>query len=201
MQQTAEPVSRQHQIARAALACFSRAGFHGASMQDICAEAGMSAGALYRYFPSKAAIIVAIVEAEREAHAQMFQPLDDAPDPLAALQELGEVFLTHHLSGVSGMLASDVVAEAARNPEVQAAVEKTATFIRETLTRALVRGQTLGVVDPSLDTEAAGYLIMSLGDGMCAQPAGPPGLDAPRIVATLNLLLTRFCRPAGDLAS
>ena len=34
-------------------------------MQEICAEAGMSPGALYRYFPSKVAIIAAIAEAER----------------------------------------------------------------------------------------------------------------------------------------
>ena len=40
----------------AAQRCFVRSGFHGASMQDICAEAGMSPGNLYRYFPSKEAL-------------------------------------------------------------------------------------------------------------------------------------------------
>ena len=37
-------------ILDAAKACFVRYGFQGASMQQICAEAGMSPGALYRYF-------------------------------------------------------------------------------------------------------------------------------------------------------
>ncbi len=48
---------RRVQILDAARACFASAGFHGASMHQICAEARMSPGALYRYFPSKDAII------------------------------------------------------------------------------------------------------------------------------------------------
>ena len=48
---------RRNEILEAAQRCFVRSGFHHASMQDICAEAGMSPGKLYRYFPSKEAII------------------------------------------------------------------------------------------------------------------------------------------------
>ena len=193
---TTDATARQRHIAKAALICFGRSGFHGASMQDICAEAGMSAGALYRYFPSKAAIIVAIVEAEREQHAQMFAPLEDAADPLAALQALGEAFLTQQLTGNTGMLTFDVIAEAGRNPEVMQAVEKTASFVRDTLRRAMQRGQGLGVVDPSLDVEAACQLILALGDGLCVQFGGPHGIAAERIIASLKLLLERFCRPS-----
>ena len=47
---------RRAEILAAAQRCFVRSGFHGASMQEICAEAGMSPGNLYRYFPSKEAI-------------------------------------------------------------------------------------------------------------------------------------------------
>ncbi len=56
---------RRRQILAAARICFARAGFHGASMGQICAEAQMSPGALYRYFPSKDAIIEAIADEER----------------------------------------------------------------------------------------------------------------------------------------
>ena len=191
----ADPIARQRHIAEAALVCFGRSGFHGASMQDICAEAGMSAGALYRYFPSKAAIIVAIVEAERERHAAMFAPLEDAADPLAALQLLGEAFLTQQMTGHTGMLTFDVIAEAGRNPEVMRAVEKTATFVRDTLCRAMKRGQGLGVVDPDLDIEAACQLITALGDGLCVQLSGPHGIAPEWIIEAVKLLLERFCRP------
>lgn len=44
---------RQIFIITAAKACFSRSGFHGASMSDISRESGLGAGQLYRYFNSK----------------------------------------------------------------------------------------------------------------------------------------------------
>jgi AcrR family transcriptional regulator len=46
--------ARRQQILDAALACFSRRGFHQSTMQDICQEAELSPGAVYRYFRSKA---------------------------------------------------------------------------------------------------------------------------------------------------
>lgn len=48
------------EILAAARRCFVRNGFHRTSMQDIFAEAGRSAGAVYRYFPAKEDIIVAV---------------------------------------------------------------------------------------------------------------------------------------------
>lgn len=53
-------MDRREEILAAAKRCFSRSGFHGTSMQEICAEARMSPGSLYRYFPSKEAIIAGI---------------------------------------------------------------------------------------------------------------------------------------------
>jgi AcrR family transcriptional regulator len=53
---------RRDQIVSAALACVVRHGFHAASMDQIAAEARMSVGQIYRYFPSKEAIVHAIVE-------------------------------------------------------------------------------------------------------------------------------------------
>ena len=57
---------RRRTILDAALACFDRRGLHGTTMQDIVAESGLSAGAIYTYFDSKDAIIAAIA-ADRHA--------------------------------------------------------------------------------------------------------------------------------------
>lgn len=48
---------RQQQIISAAKNCFSRSGFHGASMADISHESGLGAGQIYRYFSSKKLIV------------------------------------------------------------------------------------------------------------------------------------------------
>src|SRR3954471_12703655 len=85
--------AQQQRILSAAMACFARSGFHKASMQDICAEAGMSAGNLYRYFRSKEAIIAAISEGERVRNAAFFEQLQRAEAPVLALIELARRYL------------------------------------------------------------------------------------------------------------
>ena len=59
---------RKQQILEAAIAVFSRLGFHKARMDDIVEESGLSKGTLYWYFESKDDIIASILESlfERE---------------------------------------------------------------------------------------------------------------------------------------
>jgi AcrR family transcriptional regulator len=52
--------ARRRQILDAALVCFSRDGFHQTPMQAIFEEAGLSPGAVYRYFKGKDEIVAAI---------------------------------------------------------------------------------------------------------------------------------------------
>ena len=42
---------------RAAIACFVERGFHGTAVPQIAQRAGVSAGTLYHYFPSKEALV------------------------------------------------------------------------------------------------------------------------------------------------
>jgi TetR/AcrR family transcriptional regulator, transcriptional repressor of aconitase len=59
--------ARRRQIVDAAIVCFARDGFHRATMQDICREARLSPGAIYRYFSGKDEIVEAIAD---ERHAR-----------------------------------------------------------------------------------------------------------------------------------
>ena len=52
---------RRAHIVAAAERAFVRYGFHAATMTQVADEAGMSAGNLYRYFPSKEAIVEGLV--------------------------------------------------------------------------------------------------------------------------------------------
>jgi len=56
---------RRARILDAAEHCFVRSGFHRTTMQDIAAEAKMSPGNLYRYFPSKDAMAAGLAERDR----------------------------------------------------------------------------------------------------------------------------------------
>src|SRR3978361_1987832 len=85
---------RRDEILSAAQRCFVRSGFHQASMQEICAEAGMSAGNLYRYFPSKEALIAGIAERDRAEVAQDFASVDLSQGLFAVLEGLAH----HHFA-------------------------------------------------------------------------------------------------------
>lgn len=49
-------------VLRAALACIVRKGYHGCSIRDIAEEADSSVSALYHYYPSKQAMLLALFE-------------------------------------------------------------------------------------------------------------------------------------------
>lgn len=52
--------AQRARIADSALRVFAHKGFQGTSMSDIITESGMSAGAIYAYFPGKADIIAEV---------------------------------------------------------------------------------------------------------------------------------------------
>ena len=60
MQQRSEE-TRAH-LLEASLKQFSSSGYDAASVDDICAEAGVSKGAFYHHFPSKQAVFLALFE-------------------------------------------------------------------------------------------------------------------------------------------
>ncbi len=55
--------ARRAQIVDAAVTCFARDGFHRTTMHDICREAALSPGAVYRYFASKEELLEALEQA------------------------------------------------------------------------------------------------------------------------------------------
>lgn len=55
---------RREEFLQAALQRFSKLGYSATSTRDICAEVGLVHSAIYNYFPSKEAVVLAIEERE-----------------------------------------------------------------------------------------------------------------------------------------
>lgn len=189
-------LSPRTRVLDAAMACFARSGFHGASMGQICAAAGMSPGAVYRYFPSKVSIIAAIVEAERARHASFFERLASADDPVEALTSLGVDVLADVLAGPTAALCAETMAEAIRNPEIRAIYDRAYRDTVHDMADALRRGQRQGRVDPGLDVQTACQLVLAICDGLTLHQALDPSLTAARFRPVLQQLLLRLFRPA-----
>src|SRR5271163_2263148 len=82
---TADAERRAHIVAAAERA-FVRFGFHAATMSQVADEAGMSAGNLYRYFPSKEAIVEGLCLADQVERSEAFAALASAADLRAAMR-------------------------------------------------------------------------------------------------------------------
>ena len=83
--------ARRNQILDAAKRCFLRDGFHETSMQDLFAEAGLSAGAVYRYFSSKDNMVLAIAEQSMREVIAMIHSFVAAPPGKGLGDALGNV--------------------------------------------------------------------------------------------------------------
>jgi len=55
------PRNRKAQILDAAAVLFHRSGYHGVGMEEIAAAVGITAGALYRHFPSKQELLAGVL--------------------------------------------------------------------------------------------------------------------------------------------
>ncbi len=112
---------RRAHIMAAARRCFVRDGFHAASMQDLVEEAGMSSGAVYRYFASKDAVIEAIAAQNLDqVVAVLAQAIDDGASPQAAIASVLEFVTLRHGEDGFAAIALLVWSEALRNPTLAA---------------------------------------------------------------------------------
>lgn len=189
-------IDNRRRILDAAMTCFARAGFHGTSMQEICQEARMSPGGLYRYFTSKDAIIEAIAAEERERNARYLSAVEVESNHLAALFGGGFAFLKDMAGSRDAALCAEVCAEAQRNPRIRDIFEVNHRQVRDTLRSAIVAAQAAGEIEPALDPDVVVTVLIALGDGLIVRPAFDPDMSVARIEPGLRELISRMLRPA-----
>jgi TetR/AcrR family transcriptional repressor of uid operon len=186
-------MDRQGEILQAAKRCFSRSGFHGTSMQQICAEAQMSPGSLYRYFPSKEAIIAGIAEQDRADVAEKFQTIIDAPNFFEALAFAARRYIIDE-SMEEVCLQTEIKAESRRNPEIAKIYEGVEKEVKAGMLNVLRAGVARGDIPPAVNLEIAATMLMALVDGLYWRRAVDPEFDAETVLPTLlsvtNFLLT-----------
>jgi len=185
---------RRAEILDAAERCFARAGFHRASMQDICGEAAMSPGNLYRYFPSKEALIAGICERNRAEAVASFALVDQAPEFFEGLAGLAR----HHLVDRTEdevALCAEIMAESRRHPDIAQLYQGIEKDIRDRIAGLLKQAAGRDEIRNDLDLDAAASVLMLLGDGMSWRRSVDPSFDAekvlPLILAMVRGLLAK----------
>ena len=185
--------ARRRQILDAASACFARQGFHQTSMQDICREADLSPGAVYRYFASKEEIIAATCQECQEHNLEHMQTATgQRKDPLEVLDLLVDSdFGWLDNPEVQDHLRMNIQlwAEALNSPQVMEVFRRDFLDIwLEALTRLVGRVQETGQLNPSLEPASAARVLLSAYHGLVLQKAFDPGVDISKYGTVLKAL-------------
>lgn len=192
---------RRTEILDAAERCFARAGFHRASMQDICSEAGMSPGNLYRYFPSKEALIAGICERNRADAVDSFKHVEDAPEFFAALAGLARYHLVDRTDDEVSICA-EIMAESRRHPDIRQLYQTIENEIRDRMAAMLKAAAERGEIRADLDTQAVAGLLMAIGDGMSWRRSVDPKFSAEEALPLiLNMVHGLLVLPKSDAGS
>lgn len=188
---------RRRQIMDAGIACFRRRGFHQTSMQEICAEAGISAGALYRYFASKTDIIAAIAE---ELHAEGDTAFLNAAQEIGFLKALEQTAADAYqrFSAGDGALFADVVAESIRDEAISSSLKAIAERSASLLAQAITSAQARGEVDRRLDPLSTAHILAALIEGIALRHAFLRDADADAAAAEFRLVAERFLSPRHE---
>jgi len=198
----ATQAARREHILDAAERCFARSGFHRTTMHDICKEAGISAGALYVYFPSKEALIAGISERDRAEFAKRLAVLAEAPDFLRALSVLGEQYFLEEPAH-KRLMCVEIGVESTRNPQVGEIYRGVDRFVLAGFEKLFQRLKDEGRIDPSLDIRTLARVFITIGDGLFWRRAVDPDFDAktvlPAVVQLIGTLLN--VKPATPASS
>jgi AcrR family transcriptional regulator len=129
--QTERAQAQCERILCAAQKCFIEHGFHAAGMALIAETADMSPGLIYRYFNSKNAIILAIIQRQLENARAGIRALHDAPDVAAAAFDAFDCWRRADPRLMNAALFLEMSAEASRNPELATALATSDNEIRK----------------------------------------------------------------------
>jgi AcrR family transcriptional regulator len=190
--------SNRAAIVAAARRCFARDGFHQTSMPDLVAEAGISAGAFYRYFSGKDELIREIA---RESFAGVGSVVIgrlerlEAPSAADVIGVLTSTFTAGTLTvgdreidlDEQGRVAVQAWGEIARNAELRNESRNGLERFTGAIAGALARGQRAGRVPAGLDPADGAWLVFALLPGMILQRAmlGHDGAAVGRAAAAL----------------
>jgi len=152
-------MNTRERVIQVALEVFAEKGVHGATMVEIAKRAGVTGGALYRYFESKEDIFQAVVEQHSGAFAalDMVRGLMPELEPKTAFKFLCQGMFLYFYTELDFMRL--IVGESLKNPDVSSSFLDTMLLPARDFTRECIdlwqqKGLLCEDVDPDIATSA-----------------------------------------------
>lgn len=182
-------------IIEAAIRLFSNRGFNAASVDDICAEAGVSKGAFYHHFESKQALFLALLDSWLKNIDNAIDAAKDQPAP-ATFLAMTEAF--PYIFGSAGdnlPMFLEFWLQASRDEEIWKASVAPYRRYHQAFTDLIQRGMDEGsFVD--MDASLTARMIVAMAMGLLLQslldPAGAEWEELARRIT--GMLLDNFLK-------
>jgi AcrR family transcriptional regulator len=171
---------RRTQIIAAARTCFARAGFHRTTLQNVFAEAKLSAGCVYSYFASKEDLVLAIAEERHQDERQALAEGSGTQDAIEGLRLIAQRFAADYLEQEGRerrLIALQTWAESMLNPSIRKSVIAGLEEPKRQIAALIRRGQTQGSLSRNLDPEATASAMIAMFHGFILQTLWEPGFD------------------------
>lgn len=163
---------RRRQIVDAAAQLVAAKGMHATSMRDVIAASGMSAGAVYHYYPAKSSLMEAIgdmIEERYSAAARELAARPDTPDPVELIHALTTSMIPADGAADLSGVGVAVWAEAMHDDVVAASTRRVFTTLRGGLATIARRWRDDGRLPPDADPEEIAAVLYGLMPGYVVQ--------------------------------
>lgn len=163
--------AHREKILDAAMICFSRKGFTETTIPDICREAQLSTGAVYRYFKNKDDLIEASVQKHRAERSKRLTMIEEknAPEMLDRLYQLQVLRLLSPEPDNRAKIMIHSFGEALTNPQVSRIVKGNWEEMSGHFEKIILKAQEQGYINPAFEARAVAVMINAIHDGLLLQ--------------------------------
>jgi AcrR family transcriptional regulator len=182
--------ARKRQVLDGAAASFAKKGYHDATVDDICAEAGLSKGAVYGYFASKDDIVSALKVESVQRDAAVIRASMQRREPDEAFGAMldwvagGEQMDARRLADVQSW------AEAMLNQRLLDAQVIESQLWVDALALLAEKAQQSGAITDRLDAKAVAQLLTCVVYGAMAMKSWDASFNVGAINGVARALLT-----------
>lgn len=183
---------RRRQIVEAAVRCFARVGVHRTTMQEVFAESRLSPGGVYRYFPSKQSLVLAIAQNVGGQLAAAEQAAEStAPESLASeVARLITIFDGIETDADRRRVAIAIWGESLYDEAVRRAVSELLEAVSASLAGRIAHLQATGAAPVDVNPSDVAHVVLALLPGYLLQRIWFPDLDPLTFAATAQALFS-----------
>lgn len=185
---------RRRAILAAAVSCFAREGIQNTTMQDVFAESGISPGGVYRYFPSKEQLVLAIAEGvagqlDDFARARAERAEDAQLSLQAEVEDLIRFFDTIEESEAHRRVAIAIWSESLRNAEVARVISRAIQSLTDSVSTRVSRMIELEALPPTTDARGTAQVLVAILPGYLLQRVWFPQVNVTQFVLAAQSLV------------